>query len=73
MISFKENDVIEIIEIEIFFIGRLVTEMFFTERNDKFYIERVTIEIEIYILENESEKFVIVIERIFFLSEIKFS
>lgn len=73
MISFKENDVIEIIEIEIFFIGRLVTEMFFTERNGKFYIERVTIEIEIYILENESEKFVIVIERIFFLSEIKFS
>lgn len=73
MISFKENDVIEIIEIEIFFIGRLVTEMFFTERNGKFYIERVTIEIEICILENESEKFVIVIERIFFLSEIKFS
>lgn len=73
MISFKENDVIEIIEIEIFFIGWLVTEMFFTERNGKFYIERVTIEIEICILENESEKFVIVIERIFFLSEIKFS
>lgn len=73
MISFKENDVIEIIEIEIFFIGRLVTEMFFTERNGKFYIERVTIEIEICILEKESEKFVIVIERIFFLSEIKFS
>lgn len=73
MISFKENDVIEIIEIEIFFIGRLVTEMFFTEMNGKFYIERVTIEIEICISENESEKFVIVIERIFFLSEIKFS
>lgn len=73
MISFKENDVIEIIEIEIFFIGRLVTEMFFTERNGKFYIERVMIEIEICILENKSEKFVIVIERIFFLSEIKFS
>lgn len=73
MISFKENDVTETIETEIPFTGRSVTEMPFTERNDKSHTERATTEIETYISENESEKFVTVTERIPSLSETKSS